>query len=311
VKRYLVVAPAVAFMAAFPVLFQGSYLVGIMILVGIYAIVAFSLDLIIGYSGQLVLGHQGFFGLGAYVSGVLATRYGLSPLLSMLNAILFTCVAAYVIGRPAFRLRGYYLGILTLAFGLIIHSVFVSFRGFTGGTDGLRQIPPFSVGPLVFDTDFKYYYLVWVLVLLSLILYLNIVNSRMGLALRAIKEDEYAAAAMAINVPRYKMMVFLLTAGFAALAGALYAHYMKFISPDSFDLHVLFLITLMAFLGGKETIWGSLIGAAILKFLPSFVGFLQDYKVLFYGLVFTLILKFFPNGIAGLLKEKLNKAMRA
>ena len=251
-KRALALGLAGAWIAAFPFIFRDSYVVSILIMVGIFAILAFSVDLILSYAGQMALGHQGFFGLGAYVSGVLSTRYGLPPLVGLLSAILLTYLVAYVIGWPALRLKGYYFAIATLAFGLVIQKMFVTLRTFTGGNDGLRGIPPFSIGPLVFDTDFKYYYLVWVLVFASLLVFLNIVNSRVGLALRAIKGDEDSAAAMGIDLPRYKMMAFLLTAGFAGLAGVLYAHYMRFIAPISFSLDVGFMAILAVFLGGRK-----------------------------------------------------------
>ncbi|HLC27446.1 MAG TPA: branched-chain amino acid ABC transporter permease, partial [bacterium] len=213
-------------LAFLPVLLPSNYYLGIMIFIGLNALAAMGLCLLMGYAGQISLGHAAFFGLGAYTSGILSASYGLSPWLSMAIAVPATAGLAFALGVPILRLQGYYLAVATLGMGIIVYLVFMNWTSLTGGPSGLSSIPYLTLGPFTFNRDLKVYYLVWAMVFLALAGGRNIVNSRVGRALRSIHSSEIAAQAMGINTSRYKVKVFALSAGYAALAGGLYAHYL-------------------------------------------------------------------------------------
>ena len=286
-----------------PLLFGNSYLMNAFVLVGVYAILVIALDLLIGYSGQISLGHNGFFAIGAYVSGILVAKLGVSPLLALVAAIAVTCFVGLLIGLATLRLQGHFLAIATLGFGVIVVVFVGSFTSLTGGYSGLAGISRISIAGFAFDTDLKFYFLIWGVALLIYVIAHKIVNSRVGRAIRAIGVDELAAQACGIWPARYKIAIFLVTAVFASVAGSLYAHFLTVITPNHFDLPVVIEMLLMLFLGGKESLWGAFLGAGVLKILPEAVQRFDDYKVLIEGLVFAAILFFMPMGIAGMLNK--------
>ena len=216
---------------ATPLLFSGGYLMNVLVFVGINTMLAIGLNLLLGYAGQISLGHAGFFGLGAYLSGVLTATYGWNPWLVMpLAAIVVGCLA-FLIGFPILKLKGHYLAMATLGLGIIIYIVFNETIDYTGGPSGLSGIPNLSIGDFVFDTDIKNYYLIWTVTLAVVLLAVNLANSRVGRALRAIHDSEVAARVMGVNARLLKVQIFALSALISSLAGSLYAHTMTFISP--------------------------------------------------------------------------------
>ncbi len=278
-------------------LFADDFQLTIAIYIGINIIVVLGLSLLMGYAGQISLGHAGLYGLGAYTAAILSTRFNLAPILTLVAAALVAGLFAYVIGLPALRLKGHYLAMATLGAGIIIQILFVELAPLTGGPDGISGIASFSIGPLVFDESGKYFYLVYFFVLLILALSLNIVNSQKGRVLRALHENETAASCLGVNVERHKLVVFALSGVFAGIAGSLYAHYVSFISPETFGLGYSILVVIMVVVGGAGNIYAAFLGAIFLTILSEYFREYQDYSMLLFGLCLVLILIFAPRGL--------------
>jgi branched-chain amino acid transport system permease protein len=292
-----------AFAAAILIIYfllRGQYLLSALVLAGIYAIVIVGIVLLIGLSGQYSMGHAAFFGIGAYASALLADA-GVPVLGACMLAAAITAGFAILIGVPILRLKGYYLALATLAFGLIVLSVLNGWHSLTMGPSGLGGIPKFTVADYAFKSEESYYWLVWGIAFFSVWAGLNLWRSRIGRAMLAVKRDEAAAAAMGIDVAAVKLMVFAVSALLAGLGGSLYAHYTTFISPERFGMVTSFELLLAALLGGVGTPFGAVAGALLLVALPEVVAPLRDYKLIVYGLVFILVTLYLPYGIAGLI----------
>lgn len=293
-------------LGSLPLWVRSPYLVSTAIFIGIASILTLGLCLLMGYAGQISLGHAAFYGLGAYTSAVLTVKYGLSPWLAMAIGVVITAGAAYLIGIPIFRLREHYLAMATLGLGVIAHLVFLELRDLTGGASGLPGVPRLAVGRFVFDSDVEYFYLVWGTVLLLIILSLNIVNSRVGRALRAIHASEPAADSIGVDSGRYKSQVLVLSAAYASLAGSLYVHYMRFVSPQPFDFEASVRLVVMAAVGGLASVWGAPLGAAVVtlltvllrevmpRLIPNASG---EHTTIAYGLILVVIMIFMPEGL--------------
>src|SRR5262245_14854617 len=279
---------------------HGDYLLGALVLAGIYATVVLGIVLLSGLSGQYSLGHAALFGIGAYASALMSLA-GIPVLASCLLATAVTTVFAILIGVPILRLKGYYLALATLAFGLIVLSVLNGWHSFTMGPSGLGGIPKFQIGSFVFKSEDAYYWLVWTIAFLAVCGGINLWHSRLGQALLAVKRDEDGAASVGINIAWVKLQVFGLSAALAGLGGALYAHYVTFIAPERFNMVASFELLLAALLGGIGTPFGAVFGALLLVALPEIVVLLRDYKVIVYGLVFILVSLYLPRGLAGLI----------
>ncbi|MDO8957158.1 MAG: branched-chain amino acid ABC transporter permease [Deltaproteobacteria bacterium] len=283
--------------AIFPWLVGGNeYYISILIFLGINGIITMGLSLLMGYTGQISLGHAGFFGLGAYSSGILTTQYSIHPLAAFLAGIFLSAIIAFLVGKPTLRLKGHYMAVATLGFGEILFIVFNELSPLTGGPSGLSGIPILTFMGYSLEGA-RYLYLVWGFVILLLLFSLNVINSRVGRALRAVHGSELAANAMGVDASRYKVQVFVLSAVYASIAGSLYAHFVTFISPSSFSLMFSILLLMMVVVGGAETIWGALLGAMVLTLLPEYLRGLEDFEVLAYGGILMVVLLFMPQGI--------------
>ncbi len=275
---------------------NNQYFITLLVFMGINAIIAMGLSLLMGYAGQISLGHAAFFGIGAYSSGVLTTKYALHPAPAFLAGIIFSAAIAFLVGKPTLRLKGHYMAVATLGFGEILFILFNELAEWTGGPSGLSGIPNLSIGGHSVEGG-NYLYLVWGFVILLLVFSLNIINSRVGRALRAVHGSELAANAMGVDASRYKLEVFVLSAVYASMGGSLYAHFVTFISPGSFGLMFSILLLMMVVVGGAETIWGAVVGAVLLTLLPEYLRGLEDFEVLVYGAILLSVLIFMPHGI--------------
>ena len=287
----------------FPLLFPKSYFLSVLIFAGIWSIMLIGFDVLVGYCGQLSLGHNAFFAIGAYSAGILAVKFNFQqPLLAMAIGTGITLVLAWIIGLPSLRLRGYYLAIATLGFGLVINNFIVGLNELTGGASGLNFIPSFQLAGFTFDTDIRFYFLVWFFVAMTLVVSLNLVKSRFGRAFMAIQEEETFASMMRIPVSRYKLFAFLYSAACASIAGSLYAHYAGTITPEGFGFMISIHMVVMLFLGGKGTIWGGIIGAVFLKLLSEGLTAFQEYEMPIWAAIFIMVLIFMPKGLLGSLQ---------
>lgn len=292
--------------ACLPLGVQSRYHQSIAVIIGLHTIAAVGLSLLMGYAGQVSLGHAAFYGLGAYGSGIASTSLGLNPWLAMPLAALFTGLLAAAIGTPIFRLRGHFLAMATLGWGIIVYIVFNELREVTGGPSGLTGIPNLRLFGMPLDTDLRYYYLVWTFALGVIFLSRNIVDSRVGRALRAIHGSESAAAALGVDTARYKLGVFTLSAVYASLAGSLYAHYLLFVNPPPFGFKFSIELLVMVMIGGLAHIWGALFGAALITLLgeglratiPLLMGHASgEYEIIAFGLVLVATMIALPEGL--------------
>jgi len=284
-----------------PLVVTNPYNLGILNLIGLYAIVVLGLNLFIGYAGQISLGHAGFFGLGAYGSAVLTSTYNFPAWPAMGLTAGMMALVALALGVPTLRLSGHYLAMATLGFNYVVHSIFVQWDAVTGGPAGLSGIPPLSLFGFAFDSDVKFHYLVWTAALAALTLCLNLVRSGVGRGLAALAQDEVAAATFGVNVQRDKVRVFVLSAVLASVAGSLYAHYFGYVNPDGFSIFKSLDLVIMVVVGGLGSIWGTLFGVALITILPHFLEFFETYMDIIHGLILVVILLFLPQGfITGL-----------
>ncbi len=296
-----------------------------------YSLVIIGLCLLMGYAGQLSLGHAAFFAIGGYVSAALTTHnllglqqnqlvelfnkiglLGMSqdiygeqlltfvPWAACLLALLVTVIIAFAIGNPVLKLKGHYLAMATLGFGIIIFRIVMATEYF-GEADGISEVPPFHLLPgLTVSGDFgarvPNYYIAWGLVLLGMILLLNLVNSRVGRALRAIHGSEEAAVAMGVNASRFKLYTFVISAVFAALAGVMLTHYNGSIGPSEASIMKSVRYVAIIAIGGMSSLWGALSMGVILNFM-SLRGMFGSYDDAVFGAILIIIMLFAPDGI--------------
>ncbi len=281
----------------FPLLVSNPYYLNVANIIGLNAIIVVGLTLLIGYAGQVSLGHAAFYGLGAYISAILTVSHGLNPWLALIMATLITSCIAVIIGIPTLKLQGHYLVMATLGFNLIANIIIVQWDSVTGGPSGFPGVPPLSVGSLSFDTDGKMYFLIWSFLFIVILLSLNLANSRVGRGLKALHAGESAANCVGIPTSAYKVKMFIFSAALASLAGSLYAHYLSFVSPKTFDIFFSVELVTMVIVGGMGSIWGGLFGTGFLTSLPNVLHYVDEYKDIIYGLILVLILIFVPEGL--------------
>src|SRR4030042_984797 len=278
--------------------FSGDvYYTSIFIFIAIHSMLVIGLCLLMGYTGQVSLGHAAFYGMGAFISAILTATYNWSPWLAMPLAALSTGVIAYMIGVPLLRLRGNYLAMGTLGMGIIFFILFNELDQYTGGPSGLPGVPGLSIGGFSFDTDFRYYYLVWGVCAIMMIVSWNIVRSRTGRALRAIHGSEPASEAVGIDVAQFKVKVFVLSAVFASIAGSLYVHYLSYVSPNPFGFMFSIRLVVMAVIGGLANIWGAVFGTGSVTMMDQHLGEFGELDVILFGLILILVMIFTPRGL--------------
>jgi branched-chain amino acid transport system permease protein len=296
-----------------PLAVHSRYVLGTLVFVGLNGLAALALSLVMGFAGQVSLGQAAFFAVGAYVSGLLTTQHGWNGWLGLAAAALAGAVVALAVGLPVFRLSGLLLAMATLGFGVIVFYVLVNWSAVTGGPSGLGGIPPLAVGGFVFDTDGRVLYLVGGVLLLALGLTANLVDSRVGRALRALHGSEAAAAAAGIDTTQLKLAVFALAGGLTALAGGLYAHYVRFINPSPFGVGYSVELVVMVVLGGAASLWGAVLGAGVvvtlvevLRAVLPWIGAghgAAEYEIVVFGVILMAFMVFLPGGLAGLVRR--------
>ncbi len=292
--------PYLAFAAAVTVtglLVNNFYTLQVLIFIGINTLLALGLNMLMGYAGQISLGHAAFYGLGAYASAVLTVHYQWSPWLALAAALVLVGAVAWLVGLPTLRLSGYYLGMGTLGFGMIVFIVFRECGSLTGGASGLVGIPPLAVWGIDLGEPQRFFFLVWGLVLGFMIICRRLIGSRVGRALRAIHDSEQAARAVGVDTHRFKLQVFVMSAVMAALAGFLYAHLIGFISPESFNFMVSVRLVTMVVIGGMASVWGALLGAGLLTLLPEWLHAFADFEMIVYGAILIGVMIFLPQGL--------------
>lgn len=306
VVRWLVVAALVVL----PLLVRNPYTIRVLNLVGINCLLALGLNLVIGVAGQLSVGQAGFYAVGAYTAGILAVRFGVPFWLTLPAAALAAGALGLLIG-PVLRIRGVFLAVVTLAFGEIVRIVINNWMTVTNGPNGIPGIPFPSLAGFPFNTDARYYYLILLWVLICYFTIARMADSRIGRAMRALRDNEDAAEVMGVQVIRYKVMAFAVAAVFAGVAGALTAHLQTYISPEHFTFLTSVDIIFMVVVGGLGSVPGSLVGAFVVVVGPEWLRFLKDYRLIVYSLVILSFLVFVPRGLYGALEQLVNQMRRS
>ena len=279
---------------------SGGYLITVLQFAAIYAIFVTGLNIFMGYAGQVSFGHNAFAAISGYTSAVLTANYEWAMLPAGAAGLCGALACALVVGYPALRLRGHYLAMATLAIGLIAYEVAVQWGSVTQGYMGISGIPPLGIGRWTVTSDRAVLALLIVLAALAVLAAARIRRSRLGRALVAIAGSEDAARALGIDVARYKLIAFLISAFYAALAGSLFVHAVGFVSPEVYGLHMVVLAFTMLYVGGIGTIAGAALGALVVSLLPETIRALSDYQDLAYGAVLILILIYAPGGLASI-----------
>jgi branched-chain amino acid transport system permease protein len=284
-----------------PNIVHSNYWLQLLSLGGIYAIVSLSLNILIGYTGLFSVGHIAFFGIGAYTSAIMATRFGTPFLLNVVLSGIMAMVFGIVLGVPTLRLKGMYLGVATLAFGEIVYQVFLNWDDVTRGSKGILGVPVASILGYQFRTYRDFYYLVLIFLVLAIVLVHNLMRSRIGRALLSIRESEIAAEALGVNVVLYKVLSFATAAFFAGIAGALYCYELKCIFPESFTNSESSTVLAMMVVGGMGSIPGSILGGIVLTIIPEVLRFVGNIRLVLYGIAIVAIIVFAPKGMGGLI----------
>ncbi len=278
----------------------GGYAATIISFALIYAVFVSGLNVFMGLTAQVSFGQSAFAAIGGYSSAVLTTTFEWAPLTGMVTGLVFSLLAALLIGFPTLRLKGHYLAMATLAIGLITYEIAVEWESVTQGYLGISGIPSLGIGPFEAVDDRSILAVLSIVVLVVAFGVTRIRRSRLGRAFAAVAGSEEAASALGINVARYKLASFMIAAGLASLSGSLFVHVVGYVSPEVFGLHMVILAFTMVYIGGLGTVAGPLIGALIVSILPEVFRGMKDSQDLAYGVTLILILIYAPKGIAGI-----------
>ena len=296
----------VAVLLVLPWVVPNSYYMDLVIRICINAIIVIGLNLLIGFAGQISMGHAGFLGIGAYASAVLPTHFAWHPLLAMAAGAAFTALIAGLVARPIFKLKGNYLAMATLGLGIIINIALRNEAQWTGGPDGM-PVPAMSVFGFELNTDMHWYWVVAAMLAFSVWASLSMIDSPFGRALRALHGSEVASQVVGVNIVRYKVTIFVMSAAFASIMGSITAHYMAFVTPNFADFfHSVELVT-MVVVGGMASVFGSIIGAVLLTALPQALATFEGWETVVFGAVLMLCMIFLPKGLVPTLAAKFGK----
>jgi branched-chain amino acid transport system permease protein len=291
---------ALIIVIALPKIGLSSFIIRVMTMIALYSLLGQSLNLITGYTGQVSIGHAGFCAIGGYTSALLNVTFGMSFMLSATCGMILAGVFGFLLGAPTLRLSGTYLTIATLGFGEIIRMVALNWEGLTGGPLGVSNI----TRPVIFARELStfngglFYLSMFLLLLVSLVIY-AIIRSKMGRAFMAIRDDELAATLMGIEVTRYKVISFVISAAIAGLGGSFYVHMVRFIDPNTFNFDISILIVSIIILGGMGSMRGIFLGSILLISFPEILRFASEYRFIIYGLILVLMIRFKPEGLLG------------
>lgn len=293
-----------------PLSFPNPYFYDVAVNALFNAILCIGLNLLIGYGGQISLGHAGFLAIGAYGVAILTTRYQLPPFAAMLASAVAVGATAYLIGRPILKLKGHYLAMATLGVGLIIHILIKTESKWTGGPDGIH-IQPLSVLGIAIVGDTMWYWVAAALLVLVVWLALNLIDSPIGRALRAVRGSEIGAEVVGVDTSRCKVLAFVISAVLASLVGSLIALKNGFITPDIASFFRSVELVVMVVLGGLASTFGAVIGAVLLTALPQMLLVFEDYEALLLGAIMMGTMIFMPKGVLpSLLRVLKSKKLR-
>jgi branched-chain amino acid transport system permease protein len=276
----------------------------------IYSLFSLGLNILTGFTGITSFGHAGFFAVGAYVTAILTTRIGLPVLPSVIVAAFATGLVGFLVSLPVIRISGIYLAMVTLGFAEFVRLLAINWEAVTGGPLGISRIPPISLFRIQLRDERLLFLFLYPFLLACTVLFVRIVRSRLGQSLRAIKDSESAAASIGIPCARNKMISFFISGFYSGIAGALYAHLDRFISPDTFGFDLSILVLCMVVVGGMGSVVGSILGAVILVVLLEIFQPLGDYRLIVYGGLLMIMITYFPEGLVGIVSYAARKVFR-
>ncbi len=293
-----------------PIFVSNLYYLHIINLVGIYTLVTIGLNILSGYTGQTSMGQAGFFAVGTYVTSLMMMNFDLPFFVALVIGVVITSIFGLIISIPAMKLTGPYLVLATVGFGEIVRLVLLNWTPVTRGAAGLTGIPFPEIFALQIKTEKQFYYFIIFFVVLGLYIATRIAKSKIGRTFSAIREDDLAAEAMGVNVTRYKIIAFVISAMFAGLAGGLFGTFSGVTSPDSFTFDDSISFLCMSVVGGNKTIIGAVVGAFVLTGLSEALRVFQGTRLIIYGLILIFTVIYMPNGLVGILEKLRNKNLR-
>jgi branched-chain amino acid transport system permease protein len=292
-------------------LFLGNYTVFLLSLLAVYALVSLGLNLLMGYTGQIAAGHAGFLAIGAYFTALVSANVEWLPcFVTLLLAGMLSGIIGFLLGIPILRLKGFYIAMATLAFGVVVSEVILQWSSVTGGDDGF-SVPTARIAGFAFDSDFKLFYLIISVTIILTILAKNLVKGYIGRAFIALRESEIAAQTIGIDLAKYKTIAFAISAFYTGVAGGLFAYLITFLSPDAFTIELSIDFIAMIVIGGMGSILGSIIGAVILTGMQQVLASLLDLQVLVFGISLIVFMIFMPRGISGMLYDVRDRYFRS
>lgn len=296
----------IAILLVLPFVLPNSFYVDLVIRMAINAVIVLGLNLLIGFAGQISLGHAGFLGIGAYASAVLPTHFGWHPILALGAGAVAAGLLAALVARPIFKLKGHYLAMATLGLGIIINITLRNEATWTGGPDGM-PVSAIDLFGFELSNEKHWYWVVALLLSVSVWASLNLINSPFGRALRALHGSEVASQVVGVDVVRYKVAIFVLSAVFASVMGSVTAHYVGFVTPNLADFfHSIELVT-MVVVGGMASVYGSLVGAVLLTALPQALTAFEGWETVAFGTILMACMIFMPKGLVPTLAAKFGK----
>ena len=308
-KLFLITASVIALcLIIAPLVVQNNFQLRVVMLFMIYALVAMGLNILVGLVSLVSLGQAGIYALGAYTVGVLTVKYGWPLFATMGAAIVLSAIVGVVLAYPTVRVRGVYLAVVTIAFGLIVQNVVIDWRTVTGGTLGISNIPRADLGFGPLDT-IGLYTLIAGIMFAAFLLHHNLIYSRYGRAMQAVAQSETAASSLGINPANQRVFAFVISAVYAGIAGALYAYLNRYVNPDTFSFSDSIRFLLMVILGGSGTTLGPLIGAGILTWIPNLLQAFGKWQLFVYGALLAAVIFLLPKGIIGTLNSWLRALM--
>ena len=287
-----------AAMAVIGVSVSNTFYLSVMVNAGIHAIAAVGLSLVLGYAGLASLGQAAFFGIGAYATANLVGRADWPSIAALAAATAVSAAFGYVIARPLLRLSSHYLAMATLAFGVVMYILFAQLHGLTGGLDpGIIAMPPFAIFGRTMGGTAGMFWVVAVALLATVLCGINLIHSRVGRGLLALRSSEIAAAGLGIDIVRSKLAIFAFAAGITGLAGGLFAFFARSFNASAFGFSMSIELLMMVVIGSLSTVWGGVCGAVVLAVLPNLLEGFEGLKAVVYGAVMTLVMIFMPNGL--------------
>ena len=308
-KLFLITASVIALcLIVTPFVVQNNFQLRVIMLFLIYALVAMGLNILVGLVSLVSLGQAGIYALGAYTVGVLTVKYDWPLFATMGAAVVSSAIVGVVLAYPSVRVRGVYLAVVTIAFGLIVQNVVIDWRTVTGGTLGISNIPRANLGFGPLDTT-GLYTLIAGIMFAAFLLHHNLIYSRYGRAMHAVAQSETAASSLGINPANQRVFAFVISAVYAGIAGALYAYLNRYVNPDTFSFSDSIRFLLMVILGGSGTTLGPLIGAGILTWIPNLLQAFGKWQLFVYGALLAAVIFLMPKGIIGTLNSWLRALM--